>query len=60
MAKTNDALASGAKEVLDQIVANIEIKDSNDTMSKSETPKITEEKALSQKLQDEKKNFMIK
>ena len=57
MAKTSDELASEAKEVLDQIVANIEIKDSNDTMSKSETPKMTEEKALIQKLQDEKKEL---
>ena len=57
MAKASDALASEAKEVLEQIVANIEIKDSDDTMSKSETPKMTKEKALIQKLQDEKKEL---
>ena len=55
MAKTSDVLASEAKDVHDHIIANIEIKDSNDTMSKSETPKMTEEKALIQKLQDENK-----
>ena len=57
MAKTSDELASEAKEVLEQIVANIEIKDPDNTMSKSETPKMTKEKALIQKLQDEKKEL---
>ena len=57
MAKASDVLASEAKDVLDQIIANIEIEDSNDTMSKSETTKMTEEKALIQKLQDEKKEL---
>ena len=60
MAKAIDELASEAKEVLDQIIANIEIEDSNDTMSMSETPKMTEEKDLIQKLKDEKKKFKIK
>ena len=57
MAKTSDELASEAKEVLEQIVASIEIKDPDNTMSKSETPKMTKEKALIQKLQDEKKEL---
>ena len=57
MAKASDELASEAKEVLEQIVANIEIKDPDNTMSKSETPKMTKEKALIQKLQDEKKEL---
>ena len=53
MAKASDVI----EPVLDQIIANIEIEDSNDTMSKSETTKMTEEKALIQKLQDEKKEL---
>ena len=57
MAKTSDELASEAKEVLEEIVASIEIKDPDNTMSKSETPKMTKEKALIQKLQDEKKEL---
>ena len=57
MAKTSDELTSEAKEVLEQIVASIEIKDPDNTMSKSETPKMTKEKALIQKLQDEKKEL---
>ena len=57
MAKASNELESEAKEVLEQIVANIEIKDPDNTMSKSETPKMTKEKALIQKLQDEKKEL---
>ena len=57
MAKTSDELASEAKEVLEQIVASIEIKDPDNTMSKSETPKMTKEKALIQKLQDVQSSF---
>ena len=57
MAKAGDVLANEAKDVLDQIIANIEIEDSNDTMSKSETPIMTEQKALVQKLQDEKEEL---
>ena len=57
MVKASNELESEAKEVLEQIVANIEIKDPDNTMSKSETPKMTKEKALIQKLQDEKKEL---
>ena len=60
MAKTSDELASEAKEVLEQIVASIEIKDPDNTMSKSETPKMTKEKASSKNYRMRKKNFKIK
>ena len=60
MAKASNALASEAKEVLEQIVANIEIKDPDNTMSKSEAPKMTKKRPSSKNYRMRKKNFKIK
>ena len=60
MAKTSNELESEAKEVLEQIVANIEIKDPDNTMSKSETPKMTKKMPSSKNYRMRKKNFKIK